>query len=92
MTEWFIGLTTTGCIFLYLSHKNQNWLKKSVKNLYWKWLGGLLLFTGLITALTYLPINSAIFSWLAVIILVIGLLPFVPLIKWSKAKVPNNEL
>ncbi len=77
----FIALTLAGCVLLYLSHSNQQWLQRPLSIRPWRWLGVAAVLSGLLLSASYLPVNSALFAWLVIMILCIGLLPFAALLK-----------
>lgn len=77
----FLLLTLAGCILFYLTHPHQNWLKTSLKPAPWRLIAAAAVLGGLLAAVSYLPVNAALFAWLVIMMLVIGLLPFAPLLK-----------
>ncbi|MAD45299.1 MAG: hypothetical protein CMH98_09855 [Oceanospirillaceae bacterium] len=81
MAALFILMTLLGCVLLYLSHPNQRWLSKPLPVVSGRWPGVVLVFAGLLVAVSYLPVNAALFAWLVIMMLIIGLLPFAFLLK-----------
>lgn len=67
------------CLCLYLSNKQQNVLAKALPKRYWRSLGyGLAL--GCLAGCLYLfTLSAAIFTWLALLMLLTGLVPFLSL-------------
>lgn len=68
-----------GATLVYLCHHHQGWLAKPLA-VYWGWCGALLLLTTLLIGCALYPVNTVIFAWLVGLMLVWGLLPFVPLL------------
>lgn len=81
MVTLFLVLTLAGCLLLFLTHPNQRWLHKPLTVMPWRWLGVAFVLAGLFSAVSYLPVNAALFAWLVIMMLVIGLLPFAALLK-----------
>ncbi|MAS26022.1 MAG: hypothetical protein CMI08_13455 [Oceanospirillaceae bacterium] len=81
MAALFLIMTLLGCVLLYLSHPNQRWLARPLPVIGGRWSGLVLVITGLLVAISYLPVNAALFAWLVMMMLVIGLLPFAFLLK-----------
>lgn len=77
-----IGITITlvGCILFYLSHPNQHFLKLSLSKNFTH-LGIVLLLIGLIFLLLFIPKLAATCIWIAVIVMVLSLIPFLDLFK-----------
>jgi len=81
MAALFLLMTLLGCVLLYLSHPNQRFLAKPLPVISGRWPGVALVLAGLLVAVSYLPVNAAMFAWLVIMMLVIGLLPFAFLLK-----------
>lgn len=88
---FFPALTVLGCVLLYLSHRNQRWLARPLPAFPWRLAGVVAVFTGLLVSVSYLPVNSALFAWLVLMMLMIGLLPFAPLLKPEGGESPNEH-
>ena len=65
MAALFLIMTLLGCVLLYLSHPNQRWLARPLPVIGGRWSGLVLVITGLLVAISYLPVNAALFAWLA---------------------------
>jgi hypothetical protein len=76
----FISVLSCACIVLYLTHPNQIWLKTTLDKK-WRLLGWGLTIVSFIIALMIWPIDTSIYLFLTFIMLVFGLLPFIPLLK-----------
>ncbi len=83
MTLLFYLLTISGSVLLYLSHTNQRWLKRPLS---WpaRLSGITLMFSGLIAAVLFLPLNSALFAWLVLVLLCGGCVPLLSLLSSSR--------
>jgi len=76
----FISVLSCACIVLYLSHPNQTWLKQAL-NKKWRSLGWGLMLASVILAVMIWPVETSIYLILTFIMLILGLLPFIPLLK-----------
>ncbi len=81
MMMLFLFMTIGGCVLLYLSHRNQQWIQQRLAVLPLRLTGVLLALGGAFSAAGYLPVNAAMFAWLVLMMLVIGLLPFASLLR-----------
>lgn len=81
MMMLFLSLTLAGCVLLYLSHRNQQWFAQRFPVLPLRIAGVVMALGGAFAAASYLPVNAAMFAWLVLMMLVIGLLPFVSLLR-----------
>jgi hypothetical protein len=74
-------LAMAGCSLLYLSHRNQAWLPRPLPARLTRALGGLGLGLALLCAgLSFSPL-TALLVWLALLMLGLGLLPFLSLLR-----------
>ena len=80
MTSLFFLLAVLGCGLLYLSHRHQGWLKRPLDPMPARGLGVFLLLLSLALGLLSLSAVTAIFGWMAIVMLAFSLLPFVSLI------------
>lgn len=69
-----------GATLLYLSHRHQGWLARPL-SAPWARFGALLLLASLLAGCTLYPLNTTICAFLVGLMLVWGLLPFVPLLR-----------
>lgn len=76
----FLILNTLGCVLLYMSNTNQSWIKQPLSILPWRYISYTLLIIGLVGWIWQLTTSAAIFSWLAVLMLILGTLPFANLL------------
>ena len=76
----FFILALLGCSLLYLSHRHQGWLARPLDLLPARGLGVFLLGLSLALGLLNFSTITAIFAWLAIIMLAFSLLPFISLI------------
>ena len=74
-------LTLAGCCLLYLSHRHQGWLRQPLPAVPARTGGGLLLLLALLCAHFCFHPLTALFAWLAMQMLVFGLLPFFSLLR-----------
>ncbi|SFD10454.1 hypothetical protein SAMN05660479_03168 [Microbulbifer thermotolerans] len=68
-----------GATLMYLGHRNQCWISRSLSPK-WGWCGTTLTVATLLVACNVYPVNTAIFTWLSGLMLLWGLLPFVSLL------------
>lgn len=71
----------TGTILMYLSHRHQRWIRSPLSP-YWGWCGTAATVAVLFAGCNLYPPNTAVLTWIAGLMLIWGLLPFVPLL-WS---------
>lgn len=68
------------CLLLYLSNKQQALLNQSLPKRPWRYLAYGLSLSCLVGWLSLFTLSSAIFTWLALFIFLMGLVPFLSLI------------
>jgi len=69
----------SGCCAIYLTQKHQNWLKKGLPKRPWRYIGYLALLTSFIGCLYFYSASAAIFVWIALLMLIFGIIPFLSL-------------
>lgn len=72
--------TVLACLCLYLSNKQQNVLAKALPKRPWRSLAYGLFLGCLFGSLYIFTLSAAIFTWLALLMLLTGLVPFLSLI------------
>jgi cell division protein FtsW (lipid II flippase) len=78
-----VAMTTAGCLLLYLSHPNQSWRAAPLAVRPWRWLASGLLLLGLISGWLLIQPVAAVFFWMMLIMLWLGLLPLCALLPGS---------
>jgi nicotinamide riboside transporter PnuC len=76
----FFSLTLLACSLLYLSHKHQRCLVQPLSVRPWRTIAVLILILALFCATQAFSMATAIFAWLASIMLIFSLLPFISLL------------
>ena len=76
----FIG----GCGVIYLTQKHQNWLNKPLVKKPWRYLGYIALSLSLLGFLSIYSTSAAVFVWVALLMLIFAILPFLTLIKLKR--------
>ena len=76
----FLGVTCLGCVVIYLTHRNQCWLTTPWSARPWRFVGYGLLIVALLLGGSVLKTSAAIFAWIAIVLFVFGVLPFLPLL------------
>ena len=84
MSILFLILTLATAILLYLSHRHQAWLTKSLPAKPVLAIASPIMALGLYCGWQAFSIATAIFAWLVITMLVLGLLPFFSLLKKRK--------
>ncbi|PXX39658.1 hypothetical protein [Undibacterium pigrum] len=84
MSILFLLLTLAASVLLYLSHRHQAWLTKALPATPVLAVASLLMAMALYCGWQAFSIATAIFAWLVITMLVLGLLPFFSLLKKKK--------
>lgn len=84
MSILFLLLTLAASVLLYLSHRHQAWLIKALPAKPVLVIVSLLMALALYCGWQAFSIATAIFAWLVITMLVLGLLPFFSLLKKKK--------
>lgn len=74
--------TLCGLALFYMTLAQQRLLSKALSLQPWRALGLFLTVLGVLSSVSYLPINEAFLVWLLLLVVMVGLLPFVPEL-WS---------
>lgn len=74
-------LVLAGCSLLYLSHRNQAWLVQPLPARPARALGAVALLLALLCAGLAFSLLTALFAWLALLMLCCSLLPFLSLLR-----------
>lgn len=69
-----------GCVLLYLGHPNQRWLKQPLSQQYGMWLASAVLLGALVLAGYSMSTATALFAWMALLMLLLGVLPFMDIV------------
>lgn len=73
-------LTILGAVLFYLTHPNQRWLSKALSQPVWRYLSYVLFMSGLLGASWVVSASAALFSWMVMVMLVLGVLPFATIV------------
>lgn len=84
MSILFFLLTLTASVLMYLSHRHQAWLTKALPAKPVLVIASLLMALALYCGWQAFSIATAIFAWLVITMLFLGLLPFFSLLKKKK--------
>lgn len=84
MSILFLLLTLTAAILLYLGHRHQTWLTQALPAKPVLAIAGLIMALALYCGWQAFSMATAIFAWLVITMLVLGLLPFFSLLKKKK--------
>lgn len=79
----WILCTVLGLTLFYATLAQQKLFAKALAIQPWRALGLFLTVLGVLSSVSYLPVNEAFLVWLLLLVVMVGLLPFVPDL-WSR--------